>query len=78
MNVQVVVDANLRFRDVTTGTPGRVHDTRVLRQSKLFYDFEDSSKYLKNIITTESGIIRPYLLGDNFSHFSFPFFIGFC
>lgn len=41
MVMQVVVDYQLRFRDVCTGWPGSVHDARVYRNSPIAGMVED-------------------------------------
>ena len=36
MNLQVIVNSNLKIMHVTVGYPGSIHDARVLRQSGLY------------------------------------------
>lgn len=75
MNIQAICDSNLKFLNVVTGTPGRTHDSRLLRQSKIFYDFEDTRKFMKNMITVGHEVIRPYLLGSFTIFISIVYFI---
>ena len=65
MNLQGIVDANLKFIHATVGYPGSIHDARVLRLSGLYY-LAENEKILcgptRNINGTEIG---PLLAGDS-------------
>ena len=41
INTQVVIGANLIFLDVTTGFPGSIYDSRMLRSSELYRKCEE-------------------------------------
>ena len=64
VNLQGIVDANLKFIHATVGYPGSIHDARVLRLSGL-YDLVQNEQILSgptcNINGTEIG---PLLAGD--------------
>ena len=65
MNLQRIVDSNLKFIHVKVGYPGSIHDERVLRLSGL-YKLAENKQILRgpthNIKGTE---IRPLLVGDS-------------
>ena len=65
VNLQAIVDANLKFILATVGYPGSIHDARVLKLSGL-YDFVENEQILsssiRNISETDVG---PLLAGDS-------------
>ena len=65
MNLQGIVDSNLKFIHVTVRYPGSIHDARVLRLTGL-YELAENEQILggptRNINGTE---IRPLLAGDS-------------
>ena len=65
MNLQGIVDTNLKFIHSKEGYPGSIHDARVLRLSGL-YELAENEQILSrptcNINATE---IRPLLAGDS-------------
>jgi len=54
VNLQTIVDANLKFIHATVGYPGSIHDARVLRLSGL-YDFAENEQILSSPIRNISG-----------------------
>lgn len=65
VNLQAIVDANLKFIRATVGYPGSIHDSRVLRISS-FYDFAENEQILSGPIRNISGTdVRPLLAGDS-------------
>ncbi|KAI6676376.1 hypothetical protein NL676_037172 [Syzygium grande] len=65
MVLQAVVDADLRFRDVITGWPGKLSDATVLSSSG-FFKLSDDEKRLngKKMLLPEGTEIREYIVGD--------------
>ncbi|KAK6182064.1 hypothetical protein SNE40_009828 [Patella caerulea] len=62
--LQAVVDSNYLFRDTCIGWPGRVHDARVLANSKL-YNMGQEGKLFANHSRNISGVQVPaVILGD--------------
>ena len=65
VNLQAIVDANLKFIHASVGYPGSIHDARVLRLSGL-YDFAENEQILSGPIRDISGTdIGPLLAGDS-------------
>lgn len=65
VNLQGIVDANLKFIPATVGFPGSIHDGRVLRLSGL-YDLAQNEQILSGPTCNINGIeIRPLLAGDS-------------
>ena len=65
VNLQGIVDANLKFVHATVGYPGSIHDARVLRLSGL-YDLAQNEQILSGPIRNISGTeIGPLLAGDS-------------
>ncbi|XP_015775178.1 PREDICTED: uncharacterized protein LOC107353343 [Acropora digitifera] len=64
VNLQAIVDANLKFIHATVGYPSSIHDARVLRLSGL-YDFAENEQILRSPIRNISGTdVGPLLTGD--------------
>ena len=65
VNLQAIVDADLKFIHATVGYPGSIHDARVLRLSGL-YDLAENEQILggptRDINGTEIG---PLIAGDS-------------
>ena len=65
VNLQAIVDANLKFIHATVGYPGSIHDAQVLRLSGL-YDFAENEQILSGPIRNFSGRdVGPLLAGDS-------------
>ena len=64
VNLQAIVNANLKFIHATVGYPG-THDARVLRLSSL-YDFAENEQILSGPVINISGTdVGPLLAGDS-------------
>ena len=65
VNLQGIVDSNLKFIHVTVGYPGSIHDARVLRLSGL-YELAENEQILSGPTCNINGTeIRPLLAGDS-------------
>ena len=65
VNTQGVVGENYKFLNVSTGFPGGLHDSRVLRISDL-YDLAERGLILNEPVSVILNVgIRPLLLGDS-------------
>ena len=65
VNLQEIVDSNLKFIHVTVGYPGSIHDARVLRLSGL-YKLAENEQILSGPTCNINGTeIRPLLAGDS-------------
>ena len=65
VNLQAIVDANLKFIHATVGYPGSIHDARVLMLSGL-YDFAENEEILSGPVRNISGTdVGPLLAGDS-------------
>jgi len=65
VNLQGIVDANLKYIHATVGYPGSIHDVQVLRLSGL-YDLAQNEQILSGPTCNINGIeIRPLLAGDS-------------
>ena len=64
INTQCIVGDNLKFIDVTTGAPGSIHDSRVLRNSSIFNDAEGNRILTTPIQRIQNLDVKPLLLGD--------------
>ena len=63
--IQGVADASFKFLDVSTGYPGRIHDARILRLSKLQREI-DQGTWLNGPSKRIGGSeIGPLLVGDS-------------
>ncbi|XP_041349233.1 putative nuclease HARBI1 [Gigantopelta aegis] len=60
INVQLMCDADLIFINCIAKWPGSVHDSRILRESSLFEDFENKRQPMRGIILGDSC----YMLRD--------------
>ncbi|GBG78763.1 hypothetical protein CBR_g27987 [Chara braunii] len=66
VQVQVVVDLDLRILDVHIGYPGSVHDVRILYNSQLWRHAEVGELFDAPPENLPHGVVtRGYLLGDN-------------
>ncbi|GBG72974.1 hypothetical protein CBR_g12693 [Chara braunii] len=66
VQVQVVVDMNLRVLDVFVGYPGSVHDMRMLHLSSLWERVESGQLFTDPHVMLAFGVrTNGYLLGDN-------------
>ena len=67
MNLQGIVDSNLKFIHVTVGYPGSIHDARVLRLSHGDpYELAENEQILSGPTRDINGTeIRPLLAGDS-------------
>ncbi|KAF9596638.1 hypothetical protein IFM89_012761 [Coptis chinensis] len=65
MILQVVVDPDMRFRDVLTGWPGSMNESAVLRSSGLFKLCENGKRLNGKKVGMSEGIeVREYIVGD--------------
>ncbi|KAJ0638804.1 putative harbinger transposase-derived nuclease domain-containing protein [Helianthus annuus] len=66
MMLQVIVDPDMRFRDVVTGYPGKMDDASVLQKSS-FHDLSEKGERLngKKLKLPEGTEIREYIVGDS-------------
>ena len=64
INSQAVVGGNLLFLDFYTGFPGSAHDSRVLRNSRIYAKAESSQILNFSNDVIENVTIRPLILGD--------------
>ena len=65
MNLQGIVDSNLKFIHATVGYPGSIHNAQVLRLSGL-YELAENEQILSGPTCNLNGTeIRPLLAGDS-------------
>ena len=64
INTQAVTGANLVFYDVSTGFPGSVHDSRILRNSRIFQRATRREILAVPDDIIENVRVRPLLVGD--------------
>ena len=65
VNLQAIVNCNLKFIHVSFGYPGSIHDARVLRLSGLF-DLGENEQILTSPMKIVSGTeILPLIIGDS-------------
>ena len=65
VNLQGIVDSNLKFIHASVGYPGSIHDARVLRLSGL-YELAENEQILSGPTCNINGTeIRPLLAGDS-------------
>ena len=65
VNLQAIVDCDLKFIHVSFGYPGSIHDARVLRLSGLF-DLGENEQILTSPMKIVSGTeIPPLIIGDS-------------
>lgn len=62
VNVQAIVDCNMHFLDVNVGAPGASDDCQMLKDSDIYQDFANSSRFLDPVMDLP---FRPYLIGGN-------------
>lgn len=66
VNLQGIVDANLKFIHATVGYPGSIHDARVLIRLSGLYDIAQNEQILSGPTCNINGIeTRPLLAGDS-------------
>ena len=58
INTQAVVGSNLMFLNVSTGSPGSMHDSRILKNSLLFHEAEEG-----NILSNSTDVIEKTKVG---------------
>ncbi|XP_059660698.1 protein ALP1-like [Cornus florida] len=69
MVLQAVVDADMRFRDIVTGWPGKMNESLVLQSSNFFELCEKGERLNGNKMKLSEGTeLREYIVGDS----SFP------
>lgn len=62
MNVQALVNADLKFMDIVARWPGSAHDSNIFRNSRLYARLE-SGEFNNNAILGDSGYaLKPYML----------------
>ncbi|XP_071719799.1 protein ALP1-like [Rutidosis leptorrhynchoides] len=66
MMLQVIVDPDMRFRDVVTGWPGKMDDASVLQKSN-FYHLSEKGERLngKKLKLSEGTNVQEYIVGDS-------------
>ena len=64
INTQAVVGSNLMFFNVSTGFPGSLHDSRVLKNTSLFHETVEENILSNPTDVTEKTKVGPVLLGD--------------
>ena len=63
--IQTVADGNLLFLDFSTGYPGSMHDTRILRNGTLYERAEQGDILNGPVVSVNHHDIGPYLVGDS-------------
>ena len=63
--MQGVVDSKGLYLSVSTGYPGRLHDTRVLRLSRLFDAAENDLILVEPTVDVDGTTVRPLIVGDS-------------
>ncbi|KAE9521512.1 hypothetical protein AGLY_018111 [Aphis glycines] len=62
LNVQVLVNADLKFMDIVGRWPGSAHDSNIFRNSRPYARLE-SGEFNNNVILEDSGYaLKPYML----------------
>ena len=64
-SIQAVADGTLKFLDVSAGYPGSIHDSRMLRNSTLYYRAEAGHILTMPVVNVNGHDIGPYLVGDS-------------
>ncbi|KAL9976574.1 hypothetical protein ACROYT_G013894 [Oculina patagonica] len=64
-SIQAVADGTLKFLDVSAGNPGSIHDSRMLRNSTLYYRAEAGHILTMPVVNVNGHDIGPYLVGDS-------------
>lgn len=65
MVLQGIVDADMRFRDIVTGLPGSMNDSRLLRSSGFFRLCEHGERLNSPVKELPKGSrVREYIVGD--------------
>ncbi|KAI3694604.1 hypothetical protein L1987_77572 [Smallanthus sonchifolius] len=66
MILQVIVDPDMRFRDIVTGYPGKMDDASVLQKSYFFNLSEKGKRLNGNKLKLSEGTeIQEYIVGDS-------------
>ncbi|KAL6841369.1 hypothetical protein ACP4OV_028887 [Aristida adscensionis] len=64
MVLQVVVDADMRFRDIVSGWPGSMDDLCILRTSGFYRLCERGSRLNGQMELPGGSVVREYIVGD--------------
>ena len=64
MNTQAVVGGDLLFLDLATGSPGSLHNSRLLRHTSLVVKANDKEILAEPEKLIENLTVRPIILGD--------------
>eukprot|EP00794_Sanderia_malayensis_P019813 gene19813-21752_t len=65
IGIQGVCDGTLKFISVSAGFPGSVHDSRILRNTRLYQDAMDGKVLQAPLFKLSRSIsLKPYLVGD--------------
>nr|XP_043621581.1 protein ALP1-like [Erigeron canadensis] len=66
MILQVIVDPDMRFRDIVTGWPGKMDDAAVLQKST-FFELSEKGERLngKKLKLSEGTELQEYIVGDS-------------
>lgn len=63
INVQLVCNADMQITNCVVRWPGSVHDSRILRESNIFRNFEGPEKPLNGVFLGDGGyMLRPWLM----------------
>lgn len=65
MLVQIVVDKDMKIRDLFTGWPGSITDSRLLRNSGFFAVCESGERLIGTPRTLKGIEVREYIIGDS-------------
>ena len=63
-NTQVVIGANLKILDLTTGFAGSIHDARALRKTSIYRKAENNEIFSHPLGQINDVNVRPLILGD--------------
>ncbi|KAJ4772203.1 PIF / Ping-Pong family of plant transposase [Rhynchospora pubera] len=66
MVIQVIVDPDMRFRDIITGWPGSMNELQILKSSGFYKLCEKGARLNgKSVKLSDCSEIREYIVGDN-------------
>ena len=65
INLQGVVDTVGKFKDVSTGWPGSIHDAKVLRLSTLYVRAENNLILTEPVKHIDGVVLCPLLISDS-------------